>query len=214
MTTPALHFLNARETLTPHKVWITSCLQEAWYTAAPLLTLPAIDIVIKSGTQTIPEKGVGAFTPEANVIYITLDPDSAALRFQPENTLGRLFLHELHHAARWNGPGYGFSLGEVIVSEGLAGQFVLEAAGGAPEPWEALDAGLVHNSLAAVDAQWESRNYSHAEWFFGAGALPRWLGYSVGFNLVAEYLLQNPDHKPSSLADADAGAFREYLQRM
>ena len=26
----------------------------------------------------------------------------------------RMFAHELHHAARWNGPGYGSTLGEAF----------------------------------------------------------------------------------------------------
>ena len=37
--------------------------------------------------------------------------------------------------------------------------------------------------------EYNNKNYNHYEWFFGSKEkkIPRWTGYALGFNLVAEY---------------------------
>lgn len=74
------------------------------------------------------------YAPEPGLIFLTVDPASDIFRANQEASLERMFAHELHHAARWAGPGYGSSLGEALVSEGLAGAFAQEICGGLPEP--------------------------------------------------------------------------------
>ena len=59
------------------------------------------------------------------------------------------------------GPGYDRTLGEALVSEGLAGHFVQRLFGNPPEPWE------------------------HA---VGVGEYPRWLGYTLGYAIVGKWL--------------------------
>ncbi|MVZ80379.1 peptidase, partial [Escherichia coli] len=54
-------------------------------------------------------------------------------------------------------------------------------------------------------------DYNHNVWFFGAGDLPRWLGYSLGFDLVARYLSAHPEHRASTLTDASAEVFRNSI---
>ncbi|MES0476805.1 MULTISPECIES: DUF2268 domain-containing putative Zn-dependent protease [Citrobacter freundii complex] len=56
----------------------------------------------------------------------------------------------LHHAARWQGPGYGSTLGEALVSKGLADHFSLELFGGEPELWERLSLDLVQPYIKTV----------------------------------------------------------------
>lgn len=94
------------------------------------MQIPELDVVIKAGKFVIPEKGHLGFCPEVGVVYLTVDPDNPAFYKNEAQSLERMFAHELHHAARWAGPGYGLTLGEVMVSEGLAGHFSLELLGG------------------------------------------------------------------------------------
>ncbi|MFD2813587.1 DUF2268 domain-containing putative Zn-dependent protease [Paracoccus aerius] len=58
-------------------------------------------------------------------------------RFAPD-AFGRALVRQLAHLLRWNGPGYGRSLGEALVSEGLAGHFVLQVLGGQPDATDAV----------------------------------------------------------------------------
>ncbi|WP_411911731.1 DUF2268 domain-containing putative Zn-dependent protease [Rhodovulum sulfidophilum] len=82
--------------------------------------------------------------------------------------LERTIVHELHHALRWRGPGYGRTLGEALVTEGLAGHFAQQLYGGPPEKWESsLDAEGLAQAESDAAAAWDDEAYDHAAWFFG-----------------------------------------------
>ncbi|WMY72472.1 DUF2268 domain-containing putative Zn-dependent protease [Buttiauxella selenatireducens] len=207
-----LHILNAQEKLTAHREWLNTCLTEAYTRANMLMKLPSLDIIVKAGSHVIPEKGHLGYSPEPGVVYITVDPENSAFCSNYNESLERMFAHELHHAARWAGPGYGFSLGEAIVSEGLAGHFALELYGGEPEPWERLNAEEVQYVGLRLYENWDRTDYDHNAWFFGTGNLPRWLGYTAGFKLVSSYLQANPNQRASMLVSANAEEFRTFIQ--
>ncbi|MBN3965451.1 hypothetical protein IMW75_09175 [Pseudomonas gregormendelii] len=103
-------------------------------------------------------------------------------------TLHWRIIHEVHHCLRMAGPGYGWTLGEALVSEGLAGQFVRHLLGSAAEPWESAvnRVGLLCTPAdrQALDATY----YDHSAWFFGTGVHPRWLGYILGDQMVEQWL--------------------------
>ncbi len=57
-----------------------------------------------------------------------------------------------------------------------------------PELWERA---LAPQELlsAPVDRQLlDATYYDHSEWFFGTGARPRWLGYTLGYQMVEAWL--------------------------
>nr|WP_270280327.1 DUF2268 domain-containing putative Zn-dependent protease [Enterobacter kobei] len=54
-------------------------------------------------------------------------------------------------------------------------------------------------------------SYGHNAWFFGAGNLPRWLGYTAGFSLVSRYLAASPHLKASMLTNINAEEFRAFI---
>lgn len=207
-----LHLLNAQQKLTAHCQWISTCLTDTYAQAKRVMPLPSLDVVVKSGTFVIPEKGHHGLCPESGVVYITVDPENPAFCKNDGQSLERMFAHELHHAARWAGPGYGVTLGEVIVSEGLAGYFSLELLGGKPELWESLSSDAVQPYLEQLHEDWDRTDYDHNAWFYGTRHLPRWLGYTAGFNLVSRYLLAAPNLRASTLANANAEAFRAFVQ--
>ncbi|VEC94933.1 Predicted Zn-dependent protease (DUF2268) [Klebsiella variicola] len=121
-----LHILNAQKKLTAHCEWLQINLTDTYEQAKRLMPIHSLDVVVKAGKFVIPEKGHLGFCPEAGVIYITVDPENSAFCKNDAHSIERMFVHELHHAVRWTGPGYGSTLGEVLVSEGLAGHFSIE----------------------------------------------------------------------------------------
>ncbi len=86
---------------------------------------------------------------EKGVVYVTMDPEHPSLRANAAQSLERMLAHELHHCARWDGPGYG----EALVSEGLAGHFEQEVFGGEAELWESLPASTLRPCLSKAEGE-------------------------------------------------------------
>lgn len=208
MTIWHLHLLNARHGLTHVMPEIRAAARQAVALTRTHAELPDFDLVVTPVPGGgVPRWGVGGRTPSAGLVEITLDP----ARFDPD-LLIRTLVHEFHHLIRRDGPGYGKSLGEALVSEGLAGHFVLQVLGGAPDPWDATvpAPGVARMAMN----EWARRDYDHARWFFGKGDLRNATGYGLGHRLLAEHLAQNPGADPVALAHAAAEGFRPALRQL
>ncbi len=202
-----LHFLNARNDLTPVMSEIRAATRAGVAAASDHVDLPPFDLVLRAGDEVMTGWGVGGLAPAPGQIQITLDPS----RFAPDLFI-RTLIHEIHHLIRWDGPGYGKTLGEALVSEGLAGHFVLMVLGGKPDPWDAVtpSEGLARRA----SNEWSRLGYDHAEWFFGKGKVRRWSGYGLGHRLIAEHLSQNPDEDAVSLAHLPVDRFRAAMRNL
>lgn len=211
MSQMTLHILNAQNNLVVHSEWLHSCLTDTYERAKRTMWVPSLDVVVKAGSYVIPEKGHLGYCAGSDVVYVTVDPENPAFCKNDAQSLQRMFAHELHHAARWAGPGYGLTLGEVIVSEGLAGHFALEIFEGEPELWESLNPDIVLSYCQLLHENWHNKDYDHKRWFFGTGDLPRWLGYTTGFNLVSRYLETAPHLRASLLANINADDLRAFI---
>ncbi|NTZ51066.1 peptidase [Citrobacter gillenii] len=206
-----LHILDAQKKLNAHSQWLHTCLTATHEQAKRIMHIPPLDVVVKTGKFVIPEKGHLGYCPEPGLVYLTVDPENPAFRKNAAQSFERMFAHELHHAARWAGPGYGITLGEAMVSEGLAGHFVLELFGGEPEPWENINSDIVQSYNPQLKANWHSTDYDHNRWFFGTGDLPQWLGYTAGFNLVSRYFSTAPHLRSSVLSNVNADELQTFL---
>lgn len=92
------------------------------------------------------------------------------------------------------GPGYGWTLGEALVSEGLAGQFVSRLFNSQPEPWECAVTNEVLAANLPDNATLVGNGHDHRAWFFGfGGRYPRWLGYTLGYHIVGDWLEAGAD---------------------
>ncbi len=167
-----------------------------------------VDIAFDS-RRSIPGYGVGGYTPNARSVLIWLDPTARNVPDLISRRLAWIVAHELHHSVRWRTPGYGSTLLEAMVSEGLADQFALQVLGGTTPPWTSAlsteDVASVHQRAASA---MNVDGYDHAEWFFGSGSIPRWAGYTLGFNIVRRYLESNPGSTPAGLVDIPASKLR------
>lgn len=200
-----LHMLNARGALTPIMAEIRAHAREVVALVEDHLDLPRFDLVVRAGDGVIPEWGVGGYAPAPGIIELVLDP----ARVAPEH-FRRTLVHEMHHLARWEGPGYGRSLGEALVSEGLAGHFVLQVLGGPPDPWDQVRPGTGVLKQAATG--WARRDHDHGDWFMGRGRMRKWTGYGLGHRIVAEHLTEGGD--AAALVHAPADDFRQALRRL
>jgi uncharacterized protein YjaZ len=151
-------------------------------------------VVVAAGVdpaRTIRETGIGARAWAADRIDVWIDPGHPWVDAAGEEELLAMLAHELHHCARWARPGYGATLGEALVSEGLACVFETGFRGGVPPFWaRALDAPALRDAEDRAREHLDDRRYDHRAWFFGAPdrGLPRHVGYSLGFEIVARHV--------------------------
>lgn len=190
-----LHWLEAEGDLQPWRAAIEAEIGAAHDAVSKLLSPPRLDILVQrlSGA-VIPEIGMVGHAFRRALFTLTLDPDNphfaAALA---DGVLRRQAAHEVHHCLRMAGPGYGRTLGEALVSEGLAGHFTRRLFANPPEPWECAVDGAVLRAHMPDAASLASTEYGHAAWFYGDGSQrPRWLGYTLGYALVGAWLEAGP----------------------
>ncbi|WP_191061192.1 DUF2268 domain-containing putative Zn-dependent protease [Geminicoccus harenae] len=202
-----LHWLEAEGNLQSWKDLIISGVETARDTVSRIIPPPRLDILVQPQPgRVIPEIGMVGFAHRKSLFSLSIDPENPNLsRCLTDGTLARQVAHEVHHCVRIAGPGYGRTLGEALVSEGLAGRFVRELFGNSPEPWEcAVDVETLRKNLPD-EAELSSTNYDHAAWFFGAsGKRPRWLGYTLGYELVGNWLRKSPPAEASVWIDVPA----------
>ena len=202
-----LHWLEAEGDLTPWRDVILAEVEAAKLAIARLMPPCTLDILIwRRAWPVIAEIGMGGICRGKYLFELGLDPCSPNFVHALTNSaLRRQVAHEVHHCMRNAAIGYGETLGEALVSEGLAGRFVERIFGTAPEPWEnALDEASLRAHLPD-DALLASTEYSHDNWFYGRDPrLPRWLGYTLGYRIVGDWLAAVPAPDAASWAGVPA----------
>lgn len=164
--------------------------------------------IVENQQLVIPEIGIGGFNPDAHEVIVAINTDYQDLESTLEKNFISILAHEIHHAKRRRSVGYGKTLLEGMISEGLADHFSIEVTGIQPPPWSlALGNSELQNWIETASNSW-NESYNHAAWFLGADPnIPKWTGYSIGFELVKNYLVRNPDRLPSNLHDEPAISF-------
>lgn len=210
-----LHLLNARGRLSGIEAEIRAALAEAEARLGAVVPAVALDVVIRALDDPMPPalRVTGAAYGPGR-IELGIDLTQGGIEGLRHELLKAVY-HEFHHVLRWDGPGYGDTLGEALVSEGLAQVFVHEMMDCPPEPWEVMPPGV---DLAALclraDADFDVSGYDHEAWFFGGGDLPDGAGYALGRMLVARVLATRPGQTALGLAGEPAAGFREALRAL
>jgi uncharacterized protein YjaZ len=190
--TVQLHLLNAGGQFDAIRSRVEDSFFDSVSTIARWLELPAVDIVVRvDANGVLPELGVGGRAESADRISVAIDPQSIHFETQFEAGFKRLLAHELHHCTRWSGPGYGRTLAEALISEGLACMFETEIDPGDPPFYaRALSEGQLSELLVRAEAERMHEAYDHVAWFFGSASkgIPRHAGYSLGYELVARHI--------------------------
>ncbi|ROM33716.1 hypothetical protein BK648_23330 [Pseudomonas poae] len=185
-----LHWLEASGSLAAFHQVLNEEFEVAYRAIARWMPPPRLDVLIQRlPGETLAELGLVGRAYRSTMFSLTLDPDNpnfaASLK---DGAVHRHIVHEVHHCLRMAGPGYGWTLGEALISEGLAGQFVRHVLGSEPEPWErAHDLETLQAAPVSLN-ELEATYYDHSAWFFGTGDKPRWLGYALGYQMVGRWL--------------------------
>lgn len=188
---------------------IEAVVRQALEQVHSLMPVEEVRIRILAGPGVIPELGIGGFAPEPDQVQLTFDPDSPRMEPSLATQLLPMIGHELHHVMRHRTVGYGGTLWEAMVSEGLADHFSMELAGIDPPMWSTALTAPELETWTPRARETGSGSYDHARWFFGQGGqVPRWAGYAIGFQVVDAFLAAHPDRRPSDLFDEPAGSFR------
>jgi uncharacterized protein YjaZ len=97
--------------------------------------------------------------------------------------------HELHHSSHFRAGAGGNTLGDVIVSEGMADRFAHEVYPHAQRsPWDhALTKAQERAYWKRVRPLLEARIDPTVFWGEN-GRFPQWAGYTVGYDIVGRYL--------------------------
>ena len=185
-----LHILNSGGQLDCIRKRIEASFTAGLSVIEQLLPVRNVDVVVyRDAKRVIPEIGICGISLTSDRVMIAVDPLHPKLVDAFEIEFMSMLGHELHHCARWAGPGYGNTLMEALISEGLACSFESELRGGeVPFYANALSPSLLEHAKSEALRLADSEAYSHSSWFFGAGTLPRHAGYSLGFHLVSRYV--------------------------
>jgi uncharacterized protein YjaZ len=200
--------LNARNSL------ILQLADEVRAKAAALIPVHDVSFAInESHSAIIPEIGVGGSCYASGLVSIdvsqTVEMSTPAL----DQVLRYTIAHELHHAARWRSVGCGRSLGEAWVFEGLADHFAQQLTPGVVMPWTRQ---MTYFSRRVCHAYLpfalRLNRYDRHIWFSRGSILkgiPRWAGYSLGFELVGRHLSLSGN----AASDCHATSAADVLQR-
>jgi hypothetical protein len=171
---------------------IVGWLEGAARDVVPPLQAEHIDVLVVPGNRLIPDWDCNGYTHGPWRITITIDPTCDGHEKRPlDAQLRAMLAHELHHAMRSRSAGYGSTLGEALVTEGLAQCY--EEQAGCPTPNYAVEVrgpALATLARLAKDELW-SDAYDHSKWFFGSktdDTFPWSGGYSLGYVLVRSWL--------------------------
>ena len=206
-----LHILNASGNLSSSANDIQLIFNNSIRKIVEKLPISNVDVIIADNSRgAIPEVGIGGRSLNPNLIFISINHSFPNLKKSIIEHLDRIIAHELHHCMRRIRPGYGKTLLEAMVSEGLADHFDYEINHKNPQPWTvALNKEQIKNMLEKAKVEFYSKRYDHQAWFFGRGNIniPRWAGYSLGFFIVGEYLKKYKSKKPSQIYNMKAEEF-------
>ncbi len=160
---------------------IGDAFQSAVASSQRLLGVEGVDVVVVDAPDdVIPEWGVGGYTYGPHTILVALDPAATIESHHIERTL----VHEFHHTMRWRGPGCGGSLGQMLVSEGMAELFEEEVFGEAPF-FSRVD--ITNDEIAAARLALYEPEFDQRKWFFGSDGVTFAFGYTYGYRLCKSY---------------------------
>lgn len=205
-----VHILEGSGILSSHSDFLQSQIGKTLNKLESFIPISSLDIIVEHNPRAvIPETGECGYAPGPHVLYIYLDANRVDFEDIVINQIPCTLAHEVHHALRWRGPGYGKTLGEAIISEGLACHSAFEFTG-KQQPWDhALNKKNLNKYLQQAISEWNKSPYNHSEWFYNTQkkGMPRWAGYSIGFFLVKNYKKRHPEETALSLVSLPAKEF-------
>jgi uncharacterized protein YjaZ len=187
-----VHLLDASNRLQQHRDQLLEIGQQTVARVQEMMPIEQVNVVLCFNPLGVSaETGIGGFAPSNDTVFIYLNPNASSFAESLEHQFPAAIAHELHHAMRWNDPGYGQTLIEAFVSEGLAQAFELPFLGNESAVLSQLKEPQRLNELMELARLEYHRDLSiYHEWFGGYNArnIPRNAGYAIGFEIAKKYL--------------------------
>ena len=202
-----IHLLNARNDLTRVLPELRAAARDAVAKAGAHADLPRFDLIVRARDGRVSERNASPVLSGPGLIDIVVDPQ----RFDQPQAV-RQIVRELHRVVRREAAPHGDSLGEALVSEGLAGHFVTQVLGGRADPADLIQP--AQGTARRAMTEWSRLGFDHGEWFLGRGKLRRGTGGALGHRLVSDYLALHTGETPITLATVRADAFREVMRTL
>jgi uncharacterized protein YjaZ len=188
----ALHILNADGSLSSWVERITEAFVVSSALVASRIPVGAVDVVVYNDAEyVVPELGMSGFCTSPRRMYLPMNVEHPDLSATFESVFQGFFAHELHHCARRAAPGFADTLGQALVTEGLACCFESELPGGGVPMYATRVSGQALQAVQArATAELNSPLSGWGEWFFGEREpdIPVHAGYSLGYALVFKWL--------------------------
>jgi hypothetical protein len=173
-----------------------------------LLPGPPTTITITySSSSVIPQTGTDGYTNARTgriIIWLGLTPQASFSTIM-HLWLARTLSHEVDHSVRiLAGPGFGTTLLEQIISEGISSAFDMSAFPGTPNPW---DRAISRSQECALWQQAQpvlGQSGLYYAWMFGHAGIPHWTAFTIGYDIVTDYRRHHPSMSWSAITRASA----------
>lgn len=209
-----LHLLTASKDLDELATYITNILPKSETLIANYLDTNQfdIDVIVRASDWVISELGIGGYAPRQHEIQLSLAPDNEYLLTHFDQVFTSTLAHETHHCFRHASVGYGNTLFEAMLTEGLACHFEVEVGFTKPIYVDHLDQHQRQALLKRAKASWHDHPYHHNHWFFGSEDMniPKWAGYDLGYYLTRLYL-HSTGQTASNSVNTSAGEILKVL---
>jgi len=190
--TCALHVLNANGDLSDWMPRIQRAFESSLALVSSRIPVGDVDVVVyEDAANVVPELGMSGFCTSPRRMYLPIDTRHPELPTTFEKVFQSFMAHELHHCARRSIQGFSSTLGQALVTEGLACCFEAELPGGTAPVYATCVRGpelkrVQDLARAALHDSFEGWD----DWFFGAREpeIPLHAGYSLGYLLVSNWL--------------------------
>lgn len=151
-----------------------------------------VDVVIIESQDffVIPKLGIGGNAIGRSCIEIRIDFSRKDLQKIIDIELPSTIYHEFAHLVRENSIGYGKTLLDSFVSEGISCFVEKSILPNRKIPYiqKIKDEKKVWGKAKKLLGE---SKYNYSEWFFGSGKLPNWAGYRLGFLIVESFVRKN-----------------------
>lgn len=164
-----------------------------------------VEIVIFSSAPdfVIPQVGIGAHATIQGDVVVNIDFLRRDITRVIKNELPSTLYHELSHVVRKSVHQDLYeTLLESLVTEGIA-SYIEKKVFGKNVPYiKRIRNEREYWQKARKDMN--KKTYNHAEWFFGRGKLPRWIGYRLGYLLVDSFMKRRKNLSFAQLARTES----------
>lgn len=161
----------------------------------PTFPVTEADILIVVAETLLPVTGHSQYQ---NTITFMINPLHKWKDIKKEIP-GTLY-HELHHLARDMSVGYGKTLQDAVIAEGLALAYE-EEMGCDISQFITMSTKTMQRVQEEFKKERLLKNYYYEKWFYKTPNFPQWAGYALGYRIVQSYI-QKTGIKPSVLHDA------------